>query len=258
MTPPLPPELRQAQTWMGRATASPTLDPQQLCNVQLPEDLARPWLLTVYAQRSGGSLIAPTNPVGPMAVAVPVYTVPSVPSALRVQIGADMVTMDYPGRGAVYAVSPAAQVNVALVASWAGGVAPKADQVPTYSARLTEAEGCGVCQSGLAVPRYTYSLNNFPVGDTRYGLVPVRASSLTLYPGDVVGAGTELLTLDWLQDDGTVVARNSIKPGPGPAAADSGGPELTVWAIPPRATQWKLSLLGVEDLQPALVFHLSL
>mgnify|MGYP003375433640 CR=1 FL=1 len=255
--PPLTPELRNSQTWMGRALATPTLTPQQLCNVQLPEDYARPWMLTVYAQTVGGGLITPTNPVGPSQVAVPVYAQTSYPSALQVRIGAELVTMDYPARGAVYGVSPCAQCNVSLIASWAGLVPPVGNAVPGYSARLTEAEGSGVCQPTLAVPRYTYSLGNLTVGDTVFGLVPVRAQSATLYPGDASGAGTELLTMSWYDDAGQLVAQHSIKPGPG-AAGDGVGHELTPWAIPPRASQWSLRLVGVEDMIPALVFHLSL
>lgn len=255
--PPLTPELRAAQTWMGRAQAIDTLTPQQLCNVQLPEDLARPWLLTVYAQTVGGALIAPTNPVGPVAGAVIIATT-SLPSALQVRIGQQLVTMDYPGRGGVFAVSPCSQCNVSLVASWAGGVAPAANAVPVYSARLAEAEGAGICQPTLAVPRYTYSLGNVTPGGPVFGLVPVRATALTLYPGDIAGAGTERLQLTWLDDAGFTVAVNSIKPGPGPAAGDGGGHELIPWVIPPRATQWSLELFGVEDVQSTLVFHLSL
>lgn len=254
--PPLSAELRGAQTWMGRAEASPTLEPQQLCNVQLPEEYARPWLLTVYAQTVGGQLIAPTNPLGPTSAAAPIYALATFPSALQVRIGQQLVTMDYPGRGAVYAVSPCSQCNVSLVASFAGGVPPA--QLPMYAARLTEAEGTGVAQPQLAVPRYTYTSGGLPVGGALFGLVPVRATSMTLYPGDLAGAGTELMQLAWLDDGGFAVAINSIKPGPGPAAAAGAGHELVPWAIPPRATQWRLTLTGVEDCEPTLVFHLSL
>lgn len=253
--PPLTPELRASQTWMGRQSALlTTLEPQQLCNVQLPEDMARPWLLTVYAQTINGDLTVPTNPVGPSSGVGPVYARTTCPAALRVRIGADVVTMDYPRRGATYAVSPCAQVNVALVAGFAGIVPPAPTDLPSYSARLTEAEGSGM-QAPLHTPRYTYQLGGLPVGATVWGLVPVRANTLTLYPGDLAGAGTELMTLTWLDDNGANIAKNSIKPGP---AVGADGPQLTQWVIPGGATQWSLQLLGVEDCEPSLVFGLAL
>lgn len=257
MIPPLTAGQRAAQVWMGRAEAIATLDPQQLCNIQLAEDMARPWLLTVYAQRVGGQLIAPTNPSGPRnsgaTPQAPVYTLASLPSVLRVSIGQEVVTMDYPGRGATYAVSAASQVNVSLVASWAGLVKPT--EIPTYSARLTEAEGPGN-QAHLATPRYTYAPGALSVGDEWTGLVPVRAQSVTLYPGDRAGTNTEYLTLEWMDDAGAVITKTSIIPGANPATGL--GHELTQWVIPGRATQWRLALVGVEDMTPALVFNLSL
>lgn len=257
--PPLTPEQRMAQSWMSRAQATPTLEPQQLCNVQLSEDLARPWMLTVYAQTVGGGLTAPRNPMGPSSPVAPVLALPSFPSALRVQIGAETVVMDYPGRGGVYAVSPCAQLNVSLVASWAGLVPPAADQVPVYSVRVTEAEGAALSQPTLAVPRYTYQVGQLEVGATFFGLVPVRAHAVTIYTGDNT-SGTEQLTLTWMDDAGQAIAAISVKAGPGPAAGDASGHELTTWAIPPRATQWSLGLpVGVNDVPNiAALFHLSL
>ena len=254
--PPLTAAQRAAQTWMGTGTGTASFTPQQLCNVQLPEELARPWLLTVYAQTSGGVLIAPTNPLGPFNVGAspqpPVYAVPQLPAVLRVTIGRQVVTMDYPARGATYAVSPASQVNVALVSSFAGGVVPS--PMPEYAARLTEAEGPGF-QPHLATPRYTYAPGVLSVGQEWTGLVPVRAQSATLYHGDTVGAGTEQLMVQWLDDSGAVITSELATGG---ASGVFGGFELTQWPIPGRATQWRLRLAGVENLQPALVFNLAL
>lgn len=257
--PPLPDALRTAQTWMGAGSATPDFTPQQLCNVQVPEDLARPWLLTVYAQTSGGALTVPTNPLGPFNSGAipqpPVAPVPSLPAVLRVTIGRQVVTMDYPARGATYAVSPAAQVNVSLVSSWAGLAQPS--PLPEYAARLTEAEGPGF-QPHLSTPRYTYAPGFLNVANEWTGLIPVRAQSLTLYPGDNVGAGTELLTLEWLDDSGVTITSQTLAPGAFPAPGGWQGHELTQWVIPGRATQWRLRLTGVEACQPALVFNLAL
>lgn len=255
--PPLPPELRAAQDWMGTREAIATMDAQQLCNVRVPEDMARPWLLTVYTQRSGGALVVPTTPAGPSANAAPVYSVATVPAVLRVTIGNEMVTMDYPSRGATYGISPASQVNVALVASWAGLVEPAPH--PVYSARLTEAEGSGVAQSLLATPRYTYRIGNLEVGGTFYGLVPVRAQSVTVYLGQTI-VPSEVLLWSWMDESGATIADHAAKPGAGAAVGDFGGHELTPWVIPPQATQWSISLpAGVNDVANiAVVFHLAL
>lgn len=248
--PPLTPAER-SQSWMGEQSSTALPVDLPLCNVQIEEASARPWLLTLYSPTSDAGQFAPRAMVPPIAgVAVTVDDV-AVDAVAKVTIGRELVVIDWPARGAVYQVSPCSQLNVQLLSTWAGGVPPQA--VPRWAARITESPA----RAGVSLhemPTYTVRWPGTDPGVSTYSTVPTRAVAVSVVPGDMgnVGAGSDPISVVWVDGAGADLGQFWVSPSL--AALNGLGP----FPVPRGARQYRVVGAPAEVYSPLFVFHLSL
>lgn len=250
-----------AQSWAGFAEATPLPTPQPLVGVHLSARLARPWALTLYAATAAGALTVPTMPVGVSSPATPIApTMPQLGAVVHARIGPELVVFDYPTLGAVYQISPCAEVFVSVVSSWAGMAKPK--DVPRYGARMHEGVSRG--DSWVNQPRYTWLPGNLappdPAAHPIYALIPVRATAVSIIPGDVVGDTSQAMRLTFYNADGTIILGSiDVNSSPPTVAEHATQQYLGPHVIPATARMVEVvSLMGVETISPAIVWHISL
>jgi len=264
-----PRELTDAEwsgsSWYGYADATPLPAETQLVGVRLGDRSARPWSLTCYAATAGGGQTLPTTPVGVVtpdaggAVVAVAPTMPNLGAVLRLNIGAELVTMDYPTLGAVYQLSPCSQVSVSVYSTWTGSAAP--DPIPRYACRIHESPGYG--DSWVHKPRYTLPLHLTP-GTTENALIPGRAVAVTVLPGDILGDSDSVIRLRYYDATGlTLYWTQYVEPYYQNTSGGLKGPQIQQvygpTAIPPLARLVVVDLpQGAEELTTQVIWHLSL
>lgn len=211
------------QSLFGAKDASPTMTDQQLCAVTVPEEYAGPWAVTLYATTAGGGILKPAAPLPPWGNAPATITprpwlsvgmVPNPLSYIRAsavfQLGPERIVCDWPEAGQVVRVSTCKELEVAVLASYAGAAAP--NPMPRYSARIAPAvtEPAGLWDR----PTYSWSVTA-PPDEAFMSVVPYRATAFMVSCQEPNGtpATSDAFSVELADGAGTVLASRIMRAG---------------------------------------------